>query len=106
MRQSATVWVGAHKAGVLSRTNQGYEFIYDAKYLHNDQATPVSLSLPLQESAFYAETLFPFFDGLTQEGWLKAMSEKILHIDASNRFSLLVKNGADCIGNVSIKEEP
>ncbi len=106
MRRSATVWVGNDRAGVLTRTHNGYEFIYDKPYLLQKDASPVSLSLPLQDAVFQAEDLFPFFDGLTQEGWLKEMSEKILHIDAADRFSLLVKNGADCIGNVSILEEP
>ena len=105
MNKRVKVLVNDRLAGYLIKADHHYEYIYDKAYLTSDHATPVSLTLPLQSEPFFSEILFPFFDGLAQEGWLKEMSEKILHIDASDHFTLLVKNGRDCVGNISIEEE-
>ncbi len=90
--------------GLLSKTSEGYEFCYDRQYLLGEKSKAVSLSLPLQQSSFFSKELFPFFAGLAQEGWLKEMSERIFHIDSSDHFSLIVKNGKDCIGNITLEE--
>ena len=36
-------------AGILKETDEGYEFLYDAAYLSDAEAKPVSLTLPLTE---------------------------------------------------------
>ncbi|MFH1428545.1 MAG: HipA N-terminal domain-containing protein [Candidatus Margulisiibacteriota bacterium] len=104
MEQKAIVYVHDQKAGILSKDQSGYTFQYNKEYLAQGKAEPASLSLPLQEQPFCSPDLFPFFDNLIQEGWLKTLSETILHIADSDRFNLLVKNGQDCIGSVSLKE--
>ena len=104
MNKRVKVFVGQIFAGDLIKQDNGYTFVYDKKYLLSKDASPISLTLPLQAEPYYSQKLFPFFDGLAQEGWLKEMSERILHIDASDQFTLLVKNGRDCVGNISIEE--
>ncbi len=45
-------------------------FVYDYQYLESSNPKPVSLTLPLQKTAYESKILFPFFDGLIPEGWL------------------------------------
>lgn len=42
----------------------------DKAYLESENASAVSLTLPLSEEAYSSKTLFSFFDGLIPEGWL------------------------------------
>ena len=71
-------------AGVLTESDDGYEFRYLQAYLASENAKPVSLTLPLQNQPYRSNVLFPFFDGLIPEGWL---------LDVCS----------DCIGAVSVK---
>lgn len=96
-------------AGWLTQDENGYQFIYDAKYLSATNPEPVSLTLPLQERGFTSNILFPFFDGLIPEGWLLDLVEKNWKLNPRDRMGLLLVCCQDCIGAVSvfpaIKEE-
>lgn len=50
-------------AGTLQETDDGSSFTYDRDYLASDRATPVSLTLPLQEEPYKSKTLFAFLMG-------------------------------------------
>lgn len=76
--REASVYVRDRFAGVLSETDGGYRFEYDADYLASPDCCAVSLTLPLQEAPYESNVLFPFFDDLIPEGWL-------LHIVSKNR---------------------
>lgn len=101
MRQGE-VWVNKHKAGALIENEEGYMFRYDKGYLALQDATPVSLTLPLQKTSFKSENLFPFFDGLIPEGWLLDIAQKTWKLNPRDRMGLLLTTCRDCIGNVSI----
>ncbi|MDC8001187.1 HipA N-terminal domain-containing protein [Aequorivita todarodis] len=101
MRQGE-IWVHDRKAGMLTENEEGYQFQYDTKYLSLQDATPVSLTLPLQEMAFRSEHLFPFFDGLIPEGWLLDIAQKNWKLNPRDRMELLLATCRDCIGNVSV----
>lgn len=90
-------------AGALVKTSKGkFYFAYYEEYLTNPKARPLSLSLPLQKESFESEKLFPFFEGLLSEGWLKKAQTKAQKIDGGDSFSLLSANGEDLIGAVKI----
>ncbi len=89
-------------AGYLRQTEEGYSFQYTTDYLNNEDAKPVSLTLPLQSDAFKSNVLFPFFDGLIPEGWLLNIAEQNWKIDSRDRMELLLTCCRDCIGAVSI----
>ena len=89
-------------AGILEETDEGYEFRYDREYLTDTTAAPVSLTLPLSESAYKSPVLFPFFDGLIPEGWLLDVALRNTDISELDRFSLLLLCCKDCIGAVSV----
>ena len=91
-------------AGILSETDAGYVFAYDADYLADPSAQAVSLTLPKQSEAYTSKTLFAFFDGLIPEGWLLNIVTQNWKLDAKDRFGLLLVACQDCIGAVSVRE--
>ena len=101
--RTAYVYVRNTFAGVLKETDNGYSFKYDADYLQSENASAVSLTLPLQAEEYTSKTLFSFFDGLIPEGWLLDIAEKNWKIDARDRMSLLVACCKDCIGAVGVE---
>lgn len=103
--RTAYVYVRNIFAGTLCETDSGYSFSYDKDYLKAENATAVSLTLPLTEEIYNSRTLFPFFDGLIPEGWLLNVVSRNWKIDTKDRFGLLLIACKDGIGNVSISEE-
>ncbi len=103
LRQTG-VYVRDRFAGLVQETDEGYRFSYDPTYLAADDASAVSLTLPLQAEPYTSRTLFPFFDGLIPEGWLLNVVSRNWKIDQKDRFGLLMVACHDCIGNVSIRE--
>ncbi len=103
--RKAYVYVRNTFAGILSETDSGYKFAYDEDYLKSENASPVSLTLPLQDEPYNSGTLFSFFDGLIPEGWLLGVVSRNWKIDMKDRFGLLLVACKDGIGNVSIMEE-
>ena len=103
--RTAYVYVRNNYAGVLEETDNGYSFAYDEEYLKMEEATAVSLTLPLSEEIYRSQILFPFFDGLIPEGWLLGVVTRNWKIDINDRFGLLLVACRDGIGNVSIREE-
>ncbi len=95
-------------AGWLTHDENGYHFEYDKAYLQLASPGAISLTLPIQETAFNDKVLFPFFDGLIPEGWLLDIAEKNWKINPRDRMELLMACCKDCIGAVSVhpvKEE-
>lgn len=102
--RSARIFVRDCFAGMLSETDAGYVFRYDADYLADPSAPAVSLTLPKQEKEYTSKTLFAFFDGLIPEGWLLDVVLRNWKLDAKDRFGLLLAACRDCIGAVSVRE--
>lgn len=94
--RSAQIFVRDRLAGILSETDAGYVFAYDADYLADLSAQAVSLTLPKQSEAYISKTLFAFFDGLIPEGWLLNIVTQNWKLDAKDRFGLLLVACQDC----------
>ena len=92
-------------AGILCETDEGYTFSYDEEYLDRENASAVSLTMPLSKDMYRSKTLFSFFDGLIPEGWLLDVVSRNWKIDVRDRFGLLLVACRDAIGNVSVREE-
>ena len=101
MRQ-AHVFYKELPAGILTESEEGYEFRYLPEYLAAEAAKPVSLTLPLQTESYKSPVLFPFFDGLIPEGWLLDVALRNTDISILDRMSLLLTCCKDCIGAVSV----
>lgn len=98
----AAVFFQDRRAGILTKARSGYAFAYDADYLDDPKAAPISLSLPLRAKSYESKELFPFFDGLLPEGWLLELTCAIAKIDAADKFRLLLHTGEDPVGAVSV----
>ena len=103
--RTAFVYVRNVFAGTLSETDEGYTFAYDSDYLKSEDASAVSLTLPLSDEPYSSKTLFSFFDGLIPEGWLLDVISRNWKMDRKDRFGLLLVSCRDAIGNVSIRGE-
>ena len=75
------------------------------EYLQTENATAVSLTLPLSANKYRVKTLFPFFDGLIPEGWLLDIVTHNWKISPSDRFGVLLVACKDAVGNVSVRGE-
>ena len=102
MDKSADVYYKDLKAGILRKTDEGFEFIYNDNYLHNKYSVPISATMPLTKKRFFLAELFPFFENLLPEGFLLDLITSKLKIDKNDKFGLLLQIGEDTIGAVSI----
>lgn len=102
--RKAIIKIEAHVAGWLTQNEDGYHFVYDAVYVAQPDARPVSLTLPIREAPYTSTVLFPFFDGLIPEGWLLEIAEKNWKLNPRDRMGLLLSCCKDCIGAVSVEE--
>lgn len=101
--RKADIYVHKTKAGILEETETGYRFQYNSDYLSlNQNAEPVSLTLPIQKAPYESNILFPFFDGLIPEGWLLGVVEDTWKVNPKDRMGLLLVSCRDTIGHVSI----
>lgn len=96
------VYLGERYVGELRRVGGEYFFEYDQSYRSDDEAPPLSLSLPKRSTIHQDKYLFPFFEGLLSEGWLKKIQEQTQKIDAKDSFRRLLENGEELIGAVSV----
>jgi serine/threonine-protein kinase HipA len=101
MRQAA-IYLDGQRTGLLIQDEQGFTFVYDAAYVTQAGAEPVSLTLPLRAEPYVERVLFPFFDGLIPEGWLLDIAEHNWKLNPRDRMGLLLACCQDCIGAVSV----
>jgi serine/threonine-protein kinase HipA len=101
MGRIANVYYQGRLAGELERGGNGYTFRYDESYLAG--GVPISFRLPLQTEPFVSRELMPFFENLVSEGWLRKLQSQHQKIDEKNRFKLLIENGKDLVGAVTVE---
>lgn len=104
MNRSGKVYYKNEFCGIVYENADGYYFQYGEEYLKKNDASPVSLTLPLQAQPYHSKVLFPFFDGLIPEGWLLDIAEKNWKINYKDRMGLLLTCCKDCIGAVSVEK--
>lgn len=91
------------RVGVITQTDDGFEFCYDSEYVTKYLSEAISLTLPLQSEPYKSSVLFPFFDGLIPEGWLLEIAQRNWKINPYDRMELLLTCCKDCLGAVSIE---
>jgi serine/threonine-protein kinase HipA len=102
--RKAVIKIEDQLAGWLTQNEEGYHFVYDKAYVATPHARPISLTLPLTETPYTSNVLFPFFDGLIPEGWLLEIAEKNWKLNPKDRMGLLLTCCKDCIGAISVEE--
>jgi serine/threonine-protein kinase HipA len=100
--RQALVRLDGQPVGTLTEDGRQIAFQYDAEWVANAQAVPVSLTLPLTNKPYVTDGLHPFFENLLPEGWLLDLTTTALKISKDDAFGLLMATCADCIGAVEI----
>ncbi|MFC3680554.1 HipA N-terminal domain-containing protein [Bacterioplanoides pacificum] len=103
MNRAGRVYFNGRLAGRLEQTEAGFTFAYERDYLAG--GTPISFRIPLQAEIFEYDQLPVFFAGLVSEGWMRKLQSKEQHIDENDVFGLLLANGEDLIGAVTVLPE-
>jgi serine/threonine-protein kinase HipA len=98
--KSLRVYLNNREVGRLSRESSGaIHFVYHQDWLDWPDAVPVSLSLPLRETAYRGESVAAVFENLLPDSHQqrRVVAEKVeaRGIDA---YSLLAQIGHDCVG--------
>lgn len=88
-------------AGILEQTKEGYRFTYDERYRRG--GTPIGFGYPTSKRAFDFQGLPALFDNLVSEGWMRRTQSVTQKISESDRFGLLIENGSDLIGAITVK---
>ncbi|MBO4509062.1 MAG: type II toxin-antitoxin system HipA family toxin [Spirochaetaceae bacterium] len=100
------VYFGNQKAGYFESTeNRGVIFVYDESYLSNENAVPLSISLPLRKEEFNQKQCMPFFSGLLPEETARKKIADYLHVSEMSTFKLLEALGGECAGLITISPE-
>ncbi len=98
----AVVGLDGQRVGVLREADDLTVFEYDAAWLEQPDAVPISLTLPLRQKPYEHRGLHPFFENLLPEGWLLELATTKLKIAKDDAFGLLLATCADCVGAVEI----
>ena len=100
--RKAKVFLKSQFAGILEETGTGFRFTYDGVFVKTGQ--PISLSLPLRSEPYGMPFMFPFFEGMTPEGWYKDIVCATKKIDPADIFGLLLITGSTA-GAVTVSAE-
>jgi serine/threonine-protein kinase HipA len=79
-----------------------FVFQYDAGWIHQKGAVPLSLHLPLRAESYPDELARPFFSNLLPEADIKRVIAQRLQISESNDLAMLSSIGGECAGAVSL----
>lgn len=93
------VYLFERLAGTLTEAGAELLFRYDPRWLADDGAIPLSLSLPLQEGPQGARA---FFANLLPEGAVREHYARRLRLDLHDDFALLAALGGECAGAVAL----
>ena len=84
---------------LLKHASGAVDFRYDAGWLDDERALPVSLSLPLREDAYRGEPVVAVFENLLpdSEALRRSVAERV-GADGIDAYSMLARIGRDCVG--------
>lgn len=100
----ADIYISDKFCGILTEDSTGFHFKYDNAYLASEYAEPLCPTMPLTDTEYVKEMMFPVFDGLIPEGWLLDIVTKSWKINPRDRMSLLMECCGDCVGNISVRK--
>ncbi len=97
------VWGDGRVAGQLTQNPHGeLGFAYSLGWLQNDDAPPLSASLPKHVEPFSRRECRPFFGGLLPEESRRDAAAQALGVSRGNDFALLDRLGGDVAGALQL----
>ena len=104
INRTGYVYCNGRFAGVINEYSdlktESYTFTYDSEYL--DSGDPIGYRFALQRDVFSFDTFPTFFANLISEGWLRAHQADKARLDKADSFGLLLENGKELIGAISV----
>lgn len=106
MKSALSVWWDGKVVGRLTLDEHGdIGFAYDAAWLADPEARPISCSLPKREAPFGRRETRPFFAGLLPEESVRQEVARVLGLSERNDFALLRALGGDIAGALTLWPE-
>ena len=97
------VWWDGKLVGRLTQDRHGeLGFAYSDDWLLDDDAQPLSASLPKREEPFSRRECRPFFGGLLPEDSQRDAAARALGVSSANEFALLDRLGGDVAGALQL----
>lgn len=91
-------------AGTLIETDDGYyTYQYNQNYIANYPESFLTFTMPVNNTLYKENRLFPFFEGLIPEGWLLNIASRNWKINTNDRMGLLLACCQNCIGAVGVE---
>lgn len=97
------VYYNNEYSGKVTESEKGFKFTYDSDYIIT--GAPIGFNYPLTQTSYFSKTLFPLFENLICEGWLLDLQCRSQHIDKQDKFGILLKNGKDLAGAITVLGE-
>lgn len=104
INRQGNVFVNGVLAGALCEYKNDQQYSYSFTY-HVDQldgGIPIGHHFPVVKAPYTFDSLPPFFTNLSSEGWLRAHQSKKAKLDQADSFGLLLANGKELIGAISV----
>jgi len=98
MSRKLNVYLCGEKTGVLFEDD-----LLQLTFQYDDNASPLSVRLPVRSEIYPHAAAYPFFENLTPEGDIFEILTKD-HVSGNNVFSILNRFGGDCAGAVALYE--
>jgi serine/threonine-protein kinase HipA len=103
MTRTLDVWWDGRVVGQLTQDQHGeLGFAYAPAWLDDEQARPLSASLPKRAEPFSRRACRPFFGGLLPEESQRDAVAQALGVSRANDFSLLDRLGGDVAGALQL----
>jgi serine/threonine-protein kinase HipA len=101
--RTLNIWWDARLAGQLTQDQHGeLGFAYAPAWLHDEEAQPLSASLPKRAEPFTRRECRPFFGGLLPEEGQRDAAAQALGVSRANDFALLDRLGGDVAGALQL----
>ena len=98
MSRKLNVYLCGEKIGTLFEDD-----LLQLTFQYDNNASPLSVRLPVRAESYPHAATYPFFENLTPEGEVFEILTKD-HVSGNNVFSILNKFGGDCAGAVALYE--
>lgn len=103
MTRTLDIWWDGHLVGQLTQDKHGeLGFAYAPAWLDDEQAQPLSASLPKRAEPFSRRESRPFFGGLLPEESQRDAAAHALGVSRANDFALLDRLGGDVAGALQL----
>ena len=103
MTRTLDIWWDGHLVGQLTQDKHGeLGFAYAPAWLDDEQALPLSASLPKRAEPFSRRECRPFFGGLLPEESQRDAAAQALGVSRANDFALLDRLGGDVAGALQL----